>query len=313
MRYLPAVIGIALFCSGSTASTGSQTGATVPATPVVVELFTSEGCSSCPPADALLQRLAAAGQDGVRVIALGEHVDYWDRLGWKDRFSSGELTARQRTYASRFNIDSIYTPQMVVDGRTEFVGSDASAARSAITKAAAARHGTVTLALEGGPERPAPQPAGVVRPSEMARPFTDVARPFVDVARPFTGVARPLTVARPFADVARPFQGRVTVTVTNLPPVSRGDHADILLGITEDHLQSDVKAGENRGRVLAHAPVVRKLTTIGEVVGESGSAATELTIAPDWRREHLTIVAFVQERRSRTVLAAVSLPLASRP
>jgi len=267
---------------------------------VVVELFTSEGCSSCPPADALLQRLAAAGQDGVRVIALGEHVDYWDRLGWKDRFSSGELTARQRTYASRFNIDSIYTPQMVVDGRTEFVGSDASAARSAITKAAAARHGTVTLALEGGPERPAPQPAGVVRPSEMARPFTDVARPLTDMARPF-------------ADVARPFQGRITVTVTNLPPVSRGDHADILLGITEDHLQSDVKAGENRGRVLAHAPVVRKLTTIGEVVGESGSAATELTIAPDWRREHLTIVAFVQERRSRTVLAAVSLPLASRP
>jgi len=272
----------------------------VPATPVVVELFTSEGCSSCPPADALLQRLAAAGQDGVRVIALGEHVDYWDRLGWKDRFSSGELTARQRTYASRFNIDSIYTPQMVVDGRTEFVGSDASAARSAITKAAAARHGTVTLALEGGPERPAPQPAAVARPSEMARPFTDVARPLTDVARPF-------------ADVARPFQGRVSVTVTNLPPVSRGDHADILLGITEDHLQSDVKAGENRGRVLAHAPVVRKLTTIGEVVGESGSAATELTIAPDWRREHLTIVAFVQERRSRTVLAAVSLPLASRP
>ena len=300
MRYLPAVIGIALFCSGSTASTGSQTGATVPATPVVVELFTSEGCSSCPPADALLQRLAAAGQDGVRVIALGEHVDYWDRLGWKDRFSSGELTARQRTYASRFNIDSIYTPQMVVDGRTEFVGSDASAARSAITKAAAARHGTVTLALEGAPERPAPQPAGVARPSEMARPFTDVARPLTDMARPF-------------ADVARPVQGRVTVTVTNLPPVSRGDHADILLGITEDHLQSDVKAGENRGRVLAHAPVVRKLTTIGEVVGESGSAATELTIAPDWRREHLTIVAFVQERRSRTVLAAVSLPLTSRP
>ena len=245
----------------------------MPVTPVVVELFTSEGCSSCPPADALLQRLAAAGQDGVQVIALGEHVDYWDRLGWKDRFSSNELTARQQTYAARFNIESIYTPQMVVDGRSEFVGSDASAARSAIAKAAAARHGTIAVALEGGPERPAPRPV----------------------------------------DVARPFQGRVTVTIANLPSISRGDHADILLGITEDHLQSDVKAGENRGRVLAHAPVVRKLTTIGEVVGESGSAAIELAIAPDWQREHLTIVAFVQERRSRTVLAAASLPLAARP
>lgn len=234
----------------------------MPATPVVVELFTSEGCSSCPPADALLQRLAATGQDGLRVIALGEHVDYWDRLGWKDRFSSRELTGRQQTYASRFNIDDIYTPQMVVDGRTEFVGSDAAAARSAIAKAAAARHGIIAI----------------------------------DVV-PADSVDR----------------GRVSLNVTHLPPVSRGDHADILLGITEDHLQSDVKAGENRGRVLAHAPVVRKLTTIGEVTGESGSAATELTIAPDWRREHLTIVAFVQERRSRTVLAAASLPLTARP
>lgn len=93
---------------------------------VVVELFTSEGCSSGPPADTLLQRLADASPvEGVQIVALGEHVDYWDQQGWKDRFSSVALTNRQRVYAQALNTESIYTPQMIVDGRAEFVGSDA--------------------------------------------------------------------------------------------------------------------------------------------------------------------------------------------
>src|SRR5437870_1199702 len=90
-------------------------------TPVVVELFTSEGCSDCPPADALLEKLIATQPvAGAEIIALGQHVDYWDRLGWKDRFSSAAVTKRQQQYQTRFNTDSIYTPQMVVDGRSEF-------------------------------------------------------------------------------------------------------------------------------------------------------------------------------------------------
>src|SRR3954452_9345022 len=105
------------------------------ATPVVVELFTSEGCSDCPPADTLLEKLIAAPPvGGVEIIGLGEHVDYWDRLGWKDRFSSAAAASRQQLYQTRFATESIYTPQMVVDGRTEFVGSDAGAARKAIEK-----------------------------------------------------------------------------------------------------------------------------------------------------------------------------------
>ena len=119
--------------------------------PVLVELFTSEGCSSCPPADALLQSLVEAQPD---IIALEQHVDYWDRLGWKDRFSSAALTSRQQQYGRAFNVESIYTPQMVVDGREQFVGSDASAARRAIAKALSAPHAEVSIALElTGPDR----------------------------------------------------------------------------------------------------------------------------------------------------------------
>jgi hypothetical protein len=231
--------------------------------PVLIELFTSEGCEDCPPADKVLAQLIAAPPAGVEIIGLGEHVDYWDQLGWKDRFSSHALTARQGLYAARFANDSIYTPQMVVDGRSEFVGSDAAAARRAIAKAMTQPRGAIEI-----------------------------------VARAFQARGRD------------PERVALQITVSDLPKITRGDQADIIVAVTEDGLRTDVKRGENKGRVLTHAAVARYMATIGEATGDApASAHADIALGADWQRDRLKVIAFVQERRSRQILAAASAAL----
>ncbi|HKP86241.1 MAG TPA: DUF1223 domain-containing protein, partial [Blastocatellia bacterium] len=112
-------------------------------------LFTSEGCSSCPPADKLLADLDQNQPiEGAQVVALSEHVDYWNQLGWKDPFSSAEFSRRQIEYAQALGVKDAYTPQMVVDGRAEFVGSNGAKAREAITKAALSPKADVSLTIK---------------------------------------------------------------------------------------------------------------------------------------------------------------------
>ena len=114
--------------------------------PVLVELFTSEGCSSCPPADRLLAELYETQPiSGAQVIVLSEHVDYWNQLGWMDPYSSSLFSDRQKQYANMLRVDDVYTPQAVIDGRLETVGNNAPKLQSAITEAAHSQKVPVTL------------------------------------------------------------------------------------------------------------------------------------------------------------------------
>src|SRR5947209_6278424 len=123
---------IAVLLSAISCQAGEPLAQRLGPAPVVVELFTSQGCSSCPPADALLSDLAHDASLRGRVIPLAFHVDYWDRLGWRDPFSSAEWSRRQYFYVRALSVASAYTPQIVVNGAQQFVGSDRAALEEAL-------------------------------------------------------------------------------------------------------------------------------------------------------------------------------------
>lgn len=148
-------LGLGAICqSGSTQTTATPANPSAERVPVVLELFTSEGCSSCPPADTLLAKLAEQPLvAGANVIALEEHVDYWDHQGWVDPFSSAQWTQRQQDYALRLPDHGVYTPELVVNGRSGFVGSRVAETYRAITGAAGQPHTDILVSILNSDKR----------------------------------------------------------------------------------------------------------------------------------------------------------------
>jgi hypothetical protein len=217
--------------------------------PVLVELFTSEGCSSCPPADTLLARLETEQPvPGAMVIVLSEHVDYWDQLGWRDPFSNSQFTRRQGNYASRLGTQGNYTPQMVVDGRAEFVGSDTRRALGSIAEAAHRPKVTVRL--------------------------TSTSRN--------TG------------------EWTLHVEVGPVP-----ESAEVMVALVEPNVATQVARGENGGRELRHAGVVRALQSAGSVA-KSATFTKDVPLKTTSPRQRAVV--FVQTKNQGPVLGAALLP-----
>jgi len=147
-RHFTRTLAIAVLLAACTFLSASDVAHPPSPAAVLVELFTSEGCSSCPPADALLQQLDRwQPVAGAQLIVLSEHVDYWDHGGWSDPHSSHLLTERQNAYSEHFKLATVYTPQMVVDGNREFLGSDGRLALQACQKAAGVRKIPIRISL----------------------------------------------------------------------------------------------------------------------------------------------------------------------
>ncbi|HEY8208813.1 MAG TPA: DUF1223 domain-containing protein [Myxococcaceae bacterium] len=218
-------------------------------TPVVVELFTSEGCSSCPSADSLLRDLEATQPvPGVEVIPLGLHVTYWDGLGWPDAYGNPAFADRQAGYAEAIG-GGTYTPEMVVDGAVGFPGG---------------RDRTVAALKEAASAPKAPVSVKVLK----------VLKDAVEVEVSLSEGARP-------------------------------DGAALVVALTQSGLSSDVKRGENAGRVLQHAAVVRTL----KVLSAAPRATVRLPYQAAWDQKSMSVVAFTQGRSHRHVLGAARVPV----
>jgi hypothetical protein len=217
----------------------------------VVELYTSEGCSSCPRADRWLEKLVTTPQQDLDLLALAFHVDYWDYLGWKDRFSNVDYTKRQRVLGANNQQRTIYTPEFFVNGK-EARGS-----------------GNILRKIQQTNQQPAP-------------------------------IRLKLTVSRD--------QSELVVAVQIPSELDNGEPIHHRYLVYENHLSTDVKRGENSGKVLQHEQVVRYMSPAQSLQTENQH---RIAIDPTWQGENVGIAVLVTSVGAHRYLQAVHTPVAS--
>jgi len=227
----------------------------------VIELYTSEGCNSCPPADRWMSSLPARGFNADQVVALAFHVDYWDYLGWRDRFAQAGFSARQRAQADRGSARFVYTPQLLLNG------------------------------------------------ADLRQPFLDWR--FSERLARVNGSA----AAAELRLVQRADTTRVSIELeSRVTAPSAQKFSETYVALLENNLSSEVRAGENSGKVLSHDFVVREM--IGPLRADgSGRLRWSGTVElhGHWKRPDLRIAAFVQDIRDGDVLQALQAPLCGKP
>lgn len=260
---------------------------------VLLELFTSQGCSSCPAADAFVRALPALGYGRDRVVPLAFHVDYWDDLGWHDPFASPTFSERQRAYVrsgrlvgpdGQAPISGAYTPQMIIDGHVHFSGQQR---QSAIVEIARAAAGTPQLLLTARAALAGPAP-GSGEPQ---------IRVEVELSRPdHRSVAPSGVTAAPGAEVARPGTG--------FPSTWR-----LWVAVTQRSARTAVAHGENGGEILEEAAVVRALSpalALDPWLAPGHPLVVGLSAPRELDPHQMEIVAFVQDLRSLQVIAVTA-------
>lgn len=253
--------------------------------PVVLELYTSQGCSSCPPADALLRELAKRDD----VIALALHVDYWDYLGWKDAFAQPRHTARQKAYAKAVRSRTIFTPEMVVDGEARLKGHDAAGILAEIAARRATPPGAELALARVGDELHID-----VAPLDGGDATAEAASP---IGAPSSTVASDTTAGAARSFAAAP--GMPASDTTGKPGPTAAD-VHVVRFIPEQEVA--IGGGENAGQTVTYNNIVTDWQTIGQWDGRS-AAAFVYRGAIDG-----PVAVIVQRARMGPIVAAARLP-----
>lgn len=216
-------------------------------TPILIELFTSEGCVRCPPAEYNLAFLEKEQPfAGAEIIALALHVDYWNSSAWKDPYSSALFTQRQKIYSRAFKVYDLFTPQMVVDGAEQFFGTDLSKVQKAVVESTKRSKAQVELSKN---------------------------------------------------------ENTLKVKISS---IASRENASVFLAVAESRVSRTI----NRpGAPAEHSSIVRELKPLGSVPAgvQNFEIESSLQLPPEWKRENLKLVVFVQENQSRRVLGVGSL------